>query len=299
MAEGPPAPPDLEAELDRLFALPLGEFVDARSALAARLKASRDKEGSARIKALKRPSPAAWAVNQLRFRAPDVLDALLAAGDELRSASPAGFREAMQTRKNVLAAARRRAGELLEAAGQAASSQTMQRVASTLEALATYGSAPGHPVPGRLVEELEPPGLEEIAALALPLGLAGGLPAKEPDPVPAAPPSPPAPPPPAPLDFELHRARERTAAARRGLDAAARDVDVARTRLDAALDGAVAARRVRENAERELESARAREAAQEATVGAAREALRSAEATMGVAKADLDEAETDLAGRHG
>lgn len=58
---------DVEAEIDGLNAVPLGDFVKARDALAARLKVSGRGADAARVKASKKPGVPAWAVNQLRF----------------------------------------------------------------------------------------------------------------------------------------------------------------------------------------------------------------------------------------
>jgi hypothetical protein len=163
---------DLEAELDRLFALKPGEFVSARNELAAHLKASGDAPAAARVKALKRPSVPAWAVNQLRFATPRLVAGLLASGDRLRSRSP-DMPSVMQARREAVSDARKKSAELLVAAGHSATPQMMQRVSSTLEALATYGNAPDRDVAGRLMEELPAPGFDELAALGVLNGAAG------------------------------------------------------------------------------------------------------------------------------
>src|SRR3954454_3497082 len=72
--------------MDRLYDLPLSEFTSERNALAAELRASGDHEAAASVKALRKPSAAAWAVNQLVRAEPDLVEALLGAGGELRQA---------------------------------------------------------------------------------------------------------------------------------------------------------------------------------------------------------------------
>src|SRR4051812_10335881 len=69
---------------DRLYAVPLAEFTPARDAAA---KEQTDKELAARVKALKKPSVAAWAVNLLVRREADQIDQVLALGDSLRAAA--------------------------------------------------------------------------------------------------------------------------------------------------------------------------------------------------------------------
>jgi hypothetical protein len=56
------------SDVDALFTLPPGEFVAARSALAARLKKAGQAEEAERVKAMVKPSATAWAVNQLYCR---------------------------------------------------------------------------------------------------------------------------------------------------------------------------------------------------------------------------------------
>ncbi len=79
---------DLEAQLDALYAAPLADFVEARNALSKNLGAAGRKDDAARVKALAKPSAAAWAVNQIAFSSPRLLDALIAAGDRLRGRIP-------------------------------------------------------------------------------------------------------------------------------------------------------------------------------------------------------------------
>ena len=81
----PPVPPGRPEDAEALYRAPLAEFVDARNALAARLRKAGDAEASARVKALPKPSAAAWALNQVYWRARDDYSRMIAAGDRLRS----------------------------------------------------------------------------------------------------------------------------------------------------------------------------------------------------------------------
>jgi len=69
---------------DRLYAEPLPDFTAARDAAA---KATADKELAARVKALKKPSIAAWAINVLVRREGAQIDQVLALGESLRAAA--------------------------------------------------------------------------------------------------------------------------------------------------------------------------------------------------------------------
>jgi hypothetical protein len=163
---------DIEAETDRLYQLPLDAFVEARNALASRLKAAGDKDGAARVKALARPSVPAWAVNQLHWTARDALDALLASAERLQGAQAGGaagaseLREAMKARRQALGSLVQRAEDLLTKAGHGTNPATLRRVSNTLEALAAPGTRPEGLQSGRLVQELEPPGFDAFAAMA-------------------------------------------------------------------------------------------------------------------------------------
>jgi len=151
----------LDEEVDRLYQLPAGEFVAARNALAKRAG-----PGAEAIKSLQKPNMPAWAVNQLFWTRRKAFDRLMDAAKKLRAAhsqmlsgkqadvaaAEAAHREAM---KEATAGVR----EILSAAGDPATSATMNAVAETLEAL------PGPEQPGRLVRPLKPRGFEALAGI--------------------------------------------------------------------------------------------------------------------------------------
>ena len=58
----------MDAVTEELYALDPGDFVTARNELVKRLKKAGDKQLAAEVGKLRRPSPAAWAVNQLARR---------------------------------------------------------------------------------------------------------------------------------------------------------------------------------------------------------------------------------------
>ena len=71
---------DLDDEVDALYGLPLDAFVPERDALAKRLRADKRREEADAVKALRKPSVAAWAANQVLRSQPGQRDALLEAG---------------------------------------------------------------------------------------------------------------------------------------------------------------------------------------------------------------------------
>lgn len=85
---------DLLEVADGLYALPAGEFTAARDGAA---KASADKELGKRIKALRKPSVAAWAVNLLVRRESGQIDQVLELAAGLRAAAESLDGEELRT----------------------------------------------------------------------------------------------------------------------------------------------------------------------------------------------------------
>jgi hypothetical protein len=274
---------DLDAKLDALYAASLADFVAARNALAKSLDASGRKDDAARVKALKKPSAPAWAVNQLAFREPQLLAALVAAGDRLR-AKPGAVKETMRERRDALQAAAKAAERALAGAGHGANADAARRISATLEAVATWGRAPGAPAVGRLAEDVPAPGFDEIAALGL-LGAGAGPRAAEARPAP--PPSPKTQPPPAPKapsKADLARERAESEARRREdekrVSALKHDALRARAALAAAEKAAAARHRRKVALETALAEADAEEKRFDAELADARRASDVAEAAL-------------------
>lgn len=168
-----PSTPDT----DPLFRLPLGEFTSARNALAAQLKKSGKREEAERVKALAKPSIPAWAVNQLYWRHRKAFDRLMASGEQFRKAQAtqlagksADLRRPLEARREALAELSRLAAETLSESGHQPTPDMMRRITTTLEALSTFGDAPNSPTPGRLLDDVAPPGFETLAALVPSIG---------------------------------------------------------------------------------------------------------------------------------
>jgi hypothetical protein len=155
---------DEDEPTDPLYDLDPAEFTAARNALAAELRAGGDGEGAARVKALRRPSRAAWAANRLIRAEPELVDALLGAGGELRQAhrQATSGRRAEQLR-DAAAAEREAVGGLVDrlpdALGQPPSPALAEAVRNTLHAAAGDDQARELIRSGRLTEELRPAGL--------------------------------------------------------------------------------------------------------------------------------------------
>jgi hypothetical protein len=169
----------LASDVDALFKMPLGEFTAARNALAARVKKAGQHGDAEAIKALQKPSVAAWVVNQLYWHHRGDFDRLIDTGERFRraqaaqlSGQSADVRAPLNARREVLASLAQLAATVLQSGGYSATPDMMRRVTSTLEALSTYGSLPDAPRAGRLTDDVEPPGFETLAALVPRVGQA-------------------------------------------------------------------------------------------------------------------------------
>jgi hypothetical protein len=264
--------------IDGLYGLPLDEFVGARDALAKELRAAGQRDEAAAVKALKKPSVAAWAVNQaLRTQAKAARE-LWQAGDALAAAqeailggkgSGADLRAATDRERAAVEPLVDAARGLLTASGSDLSDTTIERVRQTLHAGA-----------------IDPEAREEIASRRAtreraPQGLFGGGEAV------AAPP--------APREGKAAAPSGRKGAAPRGRKAAAakpnRGASAATPKHNAA-----AAKRAREEAARARKEAATRERARKAAeqrVARAEKALAAAEKRSAEAAERLDAARDD------
>lgn len=142
---------------DELFAVPLDEFTAARNQLAKELKAGGDAERAATVKALKKPSRAAWTLNQLARSHDRDVDELLHAGEEVRDAQTAALRgDASRIRD-----AGRRLAEVVDHLAELAgpmSASVRDAVVATLRAAATEPGAGDLLKRGVLVSEIDPSG---------------------------------------------------------------------------------------------------------------------------------------------
>ena len=168
--------PDLEAELDDLYALPPAEFTASRNDLARRLKEAGRGDAAAEVKQLRKPTVPVWAVNQLARKNQDEVDALVEAGEQLRAAQKEALgggeseklRDATSAQREALQTLTHRAHDLLAEQGQSATAAVIERISSTLRAAAVDADAAELVRAGRLNEELDPAGFDAFAGMPLP-----------------------------------------------------------------------------------------------------------------------------------
>ena len=255
-------------EPDDLYGLPLERFTPERNALAKALRAAGHRDEAGRVAAMRKPSVAAWAVNQLVRTQRRAVSALLKAGDALRQAQSelvAGrgnadnLRKASERERAAVDELVEKARGLLSSEGRELGEGTLARVSETLHAAALDDDARARVQEGLLERELRHVGLGSGAAVV---------------------------------------ATEPVRHGRRGSAAKTKEVDRARAkRAEAARKAEAEARRALERASRELKNAeRARDrAAQsleeaEAAVGAARKRAEQAAREHARAQRELERA---------
>jgi hypothetical protein len=148
-------------DVDDLYALDPSEFTAARDKLAKEL---RDPD----VKKLRRPTVAAWAVNQVVRGQPALVDAVVSSAGLIRSALERGDRDALRdatrVRREAVAAATKAAVAL-------AGDTHREAVAATFDAAAMDDEAAAAVRAGRLAKELDPPsgfGVEDMPNLPAP-----------------------------------------------------------------------------------------------------------------------------------
>jgi len=120
---------EVESQLQRLYGLPLDEFTRARDAAAREVRAA-DREAAEIVAAARKPTQAAWAVNQLARTEPAQIRALLRSADGLHEADGSeAVRKAMRDQRNALDGLVRTARQRLDLPDAA-----LERVRETLQA---------------------------------------------------------------------------------------------------------------------------------------------------------------------
>lgn len=251
---------DLGREAADLYALPAEDFVAARNERAATLRSAGDRALADSVRALRKPSAAAAAVNRLVRERPEAVGELIEIGESLRRAldglSRADLRDLNRQRQGATAALARVAGELAAAAGHPVGDAVLRQVTSTLLAAMADPAAAAEVRGGRLTTHLAHSGF-------------GAGPA--PQPAEAA---------------DLETVRREAAAARRAVRAAAREL------ADAVAHREEATRERQELALRVVALERELQAAQE-LLDAAEMAEESAERRRQAAARALTRAEVD------
>jgi hypothetical protein len=267
-----------EARIDELFRLPPDEFTPARDRLAGELTEAGDREGAKAVRALRRPTTAAWAVNAAVRRKPDLVRALLDTVTRLRTAqrraasglAAGDFREATAERRRLVRLLTDEAQAVLTEAGRSSDAH-VSAAGRTFEAAASEEAAARAVRAGRLSKELAlGSGFDGIEAFTVIAGQA--------EPEPEAPRE----------DRATAAARREVAAARREIERQTRRAATAREELRAAQREAGQADQAVRELEHDLDRARRR-------AGEAHQRADRAAAKAERAERALEEAESKAA----
>jgi hypothetical protein len=147
-------------DVDRLFAVPLEDFVAERKQVAKELRAAGDREAAAEVAKLPKPTPPAWALNQLAREEPEIVGAWLDVAEELRdvSANPgAGLREAMAAHRDATRSLIAMVRDRARPGGKPLSDPMLERVRELLQAATVDASVADALRAGRIVEGAEVP----------------------------------------------------------------------------------------------------------------------------------------------
>src|SRR5262245_60036324 len=239
----------LEEAADRLYGVDLDEFGAERARLVKELRSEGRREEAAQVGKLRKPTIAAWALNQLVRRNRREVDLLLHAGHRLRQSQAgvvrggqrASFDQARQTEAEAVRSLGRQTEALLRSERGGASETVVDQVVRGLRAAAVSDEGREHLTRGDFVR---PP--EGESGFDLLSGLVGELPKR---------------PPPAKrgrdearrVKAELQEARRRLREADAGLRAAEADVRRAERAAEAAAKRVDEARAEVERRERAAE----------------------------------------------
>jgi hypothetical protein len=175
----------MEEELERaaqaLYALPFDEFIAARTA-AAKDAAASSKPLAQAIRALPKPSVAAWTVNMLAHHSPDAVQQLRALGQTMQEAQASldasALRELAKERRKLLGTAVGEAWLAAEKQGRKVSGAVATEVEETLRAATADLAAAAAVETGLLLRGLSADGVDQVDlsdAVAVPSAL-GKLP---------------------------------------------------------------------------------------------------------------------------
>jgi hypothetical protein len=163
---------------DELYGLPLPDFTPARDARAKQLKADKQAALAQRVKALKKPSTAAWVVDLLVRRETAQVEQVLSVGAALREAQAAmsagELRALTKQRRQVTAAVTQQARRLASDEGFRVTEAVAEQVEATLTAAMVDAECGRAVRSGLLVASLSTTGVEPVdpdvlaAALAVP-----------------------------------------------------------------------------------------------------------------------------------
>ncbi len=142
-----------------LYGLTPGEFTGERDQMVRAARADGDRELAAALKDLRRPTVAAWALNLLVRREPELVQQVLQVGESLRQAQQElqgeALRDLGRQRRGLVSALVDRAADLVEELGGTLADSARQQVSDTLNAALADPQAARVLMSGAVVRPLE------------------------------------------------------------------------------------------------------------------------------------------------
>lgn len=157
---------DVADEARALYALPAEDFTAARDARVKELKGAGDKASAAAIKALRKPTVSAWAVNLLVREREDLVRQVLSIGDSLREAQAGlagdALRELSKQRRQVVSAVVATVRQLAQDEGVRLTDPVVEQVTATLQAALSDPDAADEVLEGCLSQPLSSTGVVSL-----------------------------------------------------------------------------------------------------------------------------------------
>ncbi|MET8824619.1 hypothetical protein ABZX40_03435 [Streptomyces sp. NPDC004610] len=283
---------DVEEVAQELYGLKPSEFIAARDAYVAQARTERDSSAAKAVAALRRPSLAAWAANQLARRRPEETRQFLALAETLREAHRTldreQLREAGRRRNQLVGALARTAADLAREDGQPVSGTVRYEIEGILQAVLARPDTAALWSRGRLTKL--PDGTVDFSAVApqeMPARAASeaGRPAAARTEAPART---------AAQRRELERARAEARDARALVRRREEELTAARARRTAAVERAEGAAEDVRRLEREMATARRTRTAAHAEAAEAGASVRAAERALSEGRRAAGRADRDV-----
>lgn len=155
----------IDAQIDALYAVPLSQFIAARTALAKAFAG----DDAKRIKALPKPTTLPWVVNQVRWHERAIYERVMKTGAALRRAQVAALegrlgkpQDATAAHRNALVAAVAAGTDLARQAGVNVDADALQRMLETVSLSESLREPHG-----RFTEAVQPAGFEALLGVAV------------------------------------------------------------------------------------------------------------------------------------